>query len=164
MRTSFWIALLLLHVSLDTSAHGLLMTARSDAAQVSGTAYFTNGERAVGQDVVLNDLDAPDDAIRTTTTNERGEFSFPATVGHRYRVAAYGDEGHEVTLELIAGSNAKGQLIDDAPPASESTMPPAWAVISILLALSLIPALVRRWRARARLPTPRPPANADVPS
>jgi hypothetical protein len=113
MRSVFWIMILVLQAAATAHAHGLLMSARSEGAQIHGTLYFTNGELVVGETVIMKNQDLATQPPVTITTDERGEFRLDAVTGHRYQLAAYGDEGHNVVMEIVAGSNAKARLIDE---------------------------------------------------
>ncbi len=84
------------------------------------------------------------------TTDNEGRFSFPAAAGHRYRVSAYGEEGHTVDVEIDAVAKARPTLVETETSAKEdSSLPPAWAVIGGLLVLSLVPVAVKKVRRSA---------------
>jgi hypothetical protein len=142
MRAAAVIALLL-SLTGAAFAHGLLLDAKSDGASIEGTLYYTNGDFGATQSVVLSDLEVEGKEPVSVTTDAQGNFRFPVTANRRYRIAAYGDEGHSVELILVAKVGARPQLIGDEQAASEETwIPPAWAVIGGALLLSLIPAFL----------------------
>lgn len=139
----------LLFISLVTStllhAHGLLMTVEREDGRIVGTAYFTNGEKAAAQAVELIDLDSPGAKPVNAVTDSSGEFQFSAIASHRYQVSVFGEEGHEVQMELVAGEKSRPRLIEANANVDESSFGlPAWAVIGSLLLLSLIPAFFKR--------------------
>ncbi len=130
-------------------AHGLLVSVHGEGSSVIGTVYYSDGALAVGEFVQLIDADAPAESPRSTTADGDGNFRFDgATVGHRYRVIAEGEEGHVTEMELVLAEGAKARLNDaDGAPAEEEGLP-AWLVIGGLLLLSLVPAfLLRRKKA-----------------
>jgi hypothetical protein len=132
------------------SAHGLLLNAEFDGRDIAGTAYYTNGERAAHEAVALVDLSRPHAEPRASSSDARGNFRFPATVGQRYRVTVYGEEGHSVEIELAALERARPTLIEHAVANEEGGFAaPAWAVIGGALLLSLIPAGWARHRTRS---------------
>ena len=130
-------------------AHGLLLDAESDGRTITGTVYYTSGELAVQESVELLDLSTPNASAVPSKTDDAGHFSFPVTESHRYRISAYGDEGHSVDVELDASPKSRPALIEkEAPGATTDWTPPAWAVIGGLLLLSLVPAAFARSRKR----------------
>ena len=133
--------------SLSAYAHGLLVSARTEGNAVVGTMYYSDGALAAGEFVELIDVDAPSEHKPGVTTSSDGTFRFEnAITGHRYRIIAHGEEGHETEMELVFAEGAKAKLNDpDGAPAEESG-PPAWLIIGGLLALSLIPARLLRKR------------------
>lgn len=144
------VAMLFLSASGIAFAHGLLMDVTSDGSTITGTVYYTNGERAARESVSLLDLATAGAAPVAGTTGEDGRFSFPALSGHRYRVSAYGEEGHSVEIELVAGSTARPRLVEaESQQEEQGGIPPAWAVIGALLLLSVIPAVLLRRRRTA---------------
>jgi hypothetical protein len=128
-------------------AHGLLLDAESKGDTIFGSAYYSNGEKAVNESIALLDITEPGSAAINARTDAAGDFTFQVTASHRYRLTVYGDEGHSVEIELTAGTEATPRLIDaDAEPNAEFSPPPAWAIVGGLLLLSLVPALVLRSR------------------
>ncbi len=145
MHRVFWIMILVLQAATTAHAHGLLMSARSEGAQIHGALYFTNGDLAAGETVILTNQDLTAELPVTVVTDERGEFRLDAVTGHRYQLAAYGDEGHNVVMEIVAGGNAKARLIDaELEQSDQGWLPPAWTVLGGILILSMIPAVLRR--------------------
>lgn len=130
-------------------AHGLLLSLKNDGSRIVGSAYFTNGERAAGQPAEAIDLDAPASTPITLTTDASGGFAFDARSGHRYRVSVFGEEGHDVQMELTAGADEHPELVEEKSAPDESWFPPAWAVIGGGLLLSLIPVVYNRYRRNA---------------
>lgn len=129
-------------------AHGLLLDAEHRGAQITGTVYYSNGELAVRQPVELLDLSTANAAPVAGETDDSGNFSFAVTPDHRYRVSAYGDEGHSVAVDIEA--NAKPTLVENETLAEEASWPPpAWAVIGAILLASLIPIALSRRKQRA---------------
>lgn len=127
------------------SAHGLLLDADVNGAFIIGRVYYTNGDIAVGESLELRDLSTPNAEPVPSKTDGDGKFSFPVMEGHRYRVSAYGEEGHSIDVEMDAVAKARPKLVETATSAKEeSMMPPAWAVIGGMLLLSLVPMIVRR--------------------
>jgi hypothetical protein len=139
---------LLLAAPCLASAHGLLIDAETNGATITGTVYYTNGDLGVNESVALLDLTIADGKPPVSgTTDSAGRFSFPVIASHRYRVSAYGEEGHNVDLELIAEADARPEFIDlQSASADPSWLPPAWAVIGGALLLSLVPTLILRKR------------------
>ncbi len=153
MRNSVsrWWVLAALCLPALVNAHGLLLDAESNGDKITGTVYYSNGELAVHESVELLDLTVENAALIASETDSAGKFSFPATTNHRYRVSAYGEEGHGVDVELVATANARPTLIDANAAADEpSWMPPAWAVIGALLLASLVPVVISRRRHPVR--------------
>ena len=144
---SRWLLLAALCLPALVNAHGLLLDADSDGGKITGTVYYSNGELAVHEPVELLDLTADKAMPIAGETDAAGKFSFPVTANHRYRVSAYGEEGHGVDVELVAAPHAKPTLVDDDAAVEErSWMPPAWAVIGVLLLASMVPILISRRR------------------
>jgi hypothetical protein len=132
------------------AAHGLLLDAENHGDAITGTLYYSNGELAVREPVELLDLSTPAAVPLTGETDDAGKFSFPVTANHRYRISAYGGEGHGVQVEIDAAVNARPQLIDSGAAAdSSSWVPPAWAVIGLLLLVSMVPIFVAKRRSSA---------------
>jgi len=149
MRILAYVLTLLLPLSI--AAHGLLLDAESDGATIWGSLYYSSGELAVFESIELLDLTTPGATPVQSKTDENGKFSFPVTASNRYRVSAYGEEGHSVEVELVATPKAKPQLIENEAASEEASgLPPAWALIGGGLLLSLITALLWRKRAAAR--------------
>lgn len=139
------VAAFLALIPLVCSAHGLLMKVRSDGTTISGTAYYSNGEKAVNQPVAIIDLSDALVLRSQGTTDAEGNFTFSTVEGRQYRVEVYGEEGHEVTMEMTAAREARGKLVDNAVSKEEGFQwPPAWALIGGALLLSVIPALRNR--------------------
>jgi hypothetical protein len=129
------------------AAHGLLLDAKHAGDKIEGTVYYSNGELAVREPVEMLDLSAANAVAVTADTDDAGKFSFPATEGHRYRISAYAAEGHGVDVEIEAVANARPELIEkQAAAEAQSWMPPAWAVIGLLLLASLVPVAISRRR------------------
>lgn len=142
-----WLACLLL-LPCFAMAHGLLLDAHHVGDKIEGTVYYSNGELAVRESVELLDLSAPNSTAVAGETDDAGKFSFPVTSGHRYRISAYAAEGHGVDIEIDAVAKARPQLIEtQANVAEQSWMPPAWAVIGLLLLASMVPVAISRRRA-----------------
>jgi len=141
-------ALLLAALPWAAWAHGILIDAESDGSAIWGVVYFSNGDLGAGQTVALRDLKAADAQAVEVTTDTDGKFRFDAVAGHRYRLSAYGDEGHNVELELTADADARPTLIEGEAPHHHFWPPPAWAVIGVVLTLSLVPAWLIRRRAK----------------
>jgi hypothetical protein len=134
------------------AAHGLLLDAENHGDAITGTVYYSNGELAVREPVELLDLSTPAAGPATGETDEAGKFSFPVTAGHRYRISVYGGEGHDVQVEIDAVADARPQLIDsEAATESSSWVPPAWAVIGLLLLASMVPIFVAKRRSSASI-------------
>lgn len=130
-------------------AHGLLLDAEHRGDQIVGTVYYSNGDLAVRESVELLDLSTPNATALTAQTDDSGKFSFDVTGNHRYRISAYGEEGHGVTVDLEAVANAKPELVEHEVAAHESSwLPPAWAVVGGILLASLVPVLISRLRQR----------------
>lgn len=67
------------------------------------------------------------------------------TASHRYRVALFGEEGHNVEIELLARAESQPALIEkESAPEEKSWLPPAWALIGGILLISLVPAAFAR--------------------
>jgi hypothetical protein len=98
-------------------AHGLLLDAESHGDTITGKVYYSNGELAVREPVELLDLSAGNATPISGETEDAGRLSFLVQPDHRYRISAYGEEGHGVDGELLAANDAKPTLIDhDAAP------------------------------------------------
>lgn len=132
-------------------AHGLLLDAKHVGDNIEGTVYYSNGELAVRESVELLDLSTPNGTPVAGETDDDGKFSFPVTAGHKYRISAYAAEGHGVDIEIEATADARPKLIESEAAAAEenSWMPPAWAVIGVLLLASLVPVVISRRRQAA---------------
>ena len=106
---------------------------------------------AGGEWIELFDEARPGAAVQTIRTQGDGSFRLHGEQGHRYRVRASGEEGHEITMTIaFDGAQARGKMIGDpAEDNAEGEAVPAWAVLGGLLALSAIPALWLRRRAPA---------------
>lgn len=132
-------------------AHGLLLDARHVGDHIEGTVYYSNGDLAVREAVELLDLSVANAAAVGAETDDAGKFKFPVVPGRRYRISAYGDEGHGVDVEIEAVADARPQLIEsDAAAEEQSWLPPAWAVIGLLLLASVVPVVLARRRNAAR--------------
>jgi hypothetical protein len=141
------VLVLLLTAPRLASAHGLLIDAETNGVTITGTVYYTNGDLAANESVALLDLTVAGGKPTAGTTDSAGRFSFPVVASHRYRVSAYGEEGHNVDLELVAEADARPKFVDlQTATADPSWLPPAWAVIGGILLLSLVPALILRKR------------------
>ncbi len=139
---TFW---LMLVAPLLADAHGLLLDADTDGRTISGRLYYSNGELAINESIALLDLTARGAKPEYTRTDQDAKFVFPVEASHRYRVSAYGEEGHTVEIELTAEASAKAELVDNDAVADEpSWLPPAWALIGGLLLVSLAPAALRK--------------------
>ena len=141
-------------------AHGLLVSVRGEGDTVTGRFYYSNGEPGVGEWVQISDLAAPDWQGPGMTVGADGAFSFPGEPGRSYRVTVSGEEGHSVQSDITLAEGARGQFVeqaDDIAADPERGLPPAWALLGGLMALSLIPAAWLRLRAR-RLQPPPPPS------
>ena len=135
---------------LIVAAHGLLLDVESDGDAIFGTAYYTNGDKAVSESVALLDLSVSGSAPIRARTDAAGVFRFDAIRDHRYRVSVYGEEGHTVDVELVAEPKSLPKLIETETAAASSLWPPpAWAIIGGALLLSLVPAIVLRKRKPA---------------
>ncbi|HEY0686053.1 MAG TPA: carboxypeptidase-like regulatory domain-containing protein [Steroidobacter sp.] len=148
---SRWLACLVLLLPCLAFAHGLLLDAKHVGDRIEGTVYYSNGELAVRESVELMDLSTPNATAVAGETDDNGKFSFPVASGHRYRVSAYAAEGHGVDIEIEAVADARPRLIEtDAAAAEEqSWLPPAWAVIGLLLLASIVPVVIARRRNAA---------------
>lgn len=145
-----WIACLVLLLPYLAFAHGLLLDAKHVGDKIEGTVYYSNGELAVRESVELLDLTTPISTAVAGETDDAGKFSFPVTDGHRYRVSAYAAEGHGVDIEIEATADARPKLIENEAAAEEqSWLPPAWAVIGLLLLASMVPVVISRRRNAA---------------
>lgn len=144
--------LMLVLACTSSAAHGLLLDAQSTGDAISGTAYYTNGDRAAQQSVVLRDLSNGRSEPITTQTDTDGNFTFSVKPSVRYRVSVYGDEGHQVDVDLTAATSAQPVLVETSSEEVAFWPPPAWAVLGGGLLLSLIPAALLRRRARTRVP------------
>ena len=141
------ICVMVLFAPLLVGAHGLLIDADTDGRTLSGRLYYTNGDLAVGESIALLDLTARGAKPVYVRTDEDAKFVFPVEASHRYRVSAYGEEGHTVEIELIAEASARAHLVDNDSAVDEpSWLPPAWALIGGLLLVSLVPASMRKQR------------------
>ncbi len=139
---TFW---LMLVAPLLADAHGLLLDADTDGRTISGRLYYSNGELAINESIALLDLTARGAKPEYTRTDQDAKFVFPVEASHRYRVSAYGEEGHTVEIELAAEASAKAELVDNDAVADEpSWLPPAWALIGGLLLVSLATAAIRK--------------------
>ena len=139
---TFW---LMLVAPLLADAHGLLLDADTDGRTISGRLYYSNGELAINESIALLDLTARGAKPEYTRTDQDAKFVFRVEASHRYRVSAYGEEGHTVEIELTAEASAKAELVDNDAVADEpSWLPPAWALIGGLLLVSLAPAALRK--------------------
>jgi hypothetical protein len=142
-----WMTCLALLLPCLAFAHGLLLDAKHVNDKIEGTVYYSNGELAVRESVELLDLTTANGTPVAGETDDDGKFSFPVTAGHRYRVSAYAAEGHGVDIELDAAADARPQLIENEAAAQEqSWLPPAWAVIGLLLLASMVPVVISRRR------------------
>lgn len=135
-------------------AHGLLMKLEREGDAIAGTLYYSNGQRAGGEWIELFDEARPGAAVQTIRTQGDGSFRLHGEQGHRYRVRASGEEGHEITMTIaFDGAQARGKMVggpqEEGAAPSEAEAVPAWAVLGGLLALSAIPALWLRRRAPA---------------
>jgi hypothetical protein len=130
-------------------AHGLLLDAENHGETIAGTVYYSNGELAVREAVELLDLSTPDATPVAGETDGAGKFSFPVSAKHRYRISAYGAEGHGVDVEIEAVTGAQPKLIDTAAAQERSWLLPAWAVIGAILLASMVPAVISRRRSTA---------------
>lgn len=139
--------LLLLAAPLLADAHGLLLDADTDGRTITGRLYYSNGDLALDESIALLDLTARGAKPVYARTDEDAKFVFPVEASHRYRVSAYGEEGHTVEIELIAEAEAKPELVENEAAESEpSWLPPAWALIGGALLISLVPASIRKQR------------------
>lgn len=132
-------------------AHGLLLDAKHVGEHIEGTVYYSNGELAVRESVELLDLSTPNASAVAAETDDAGKFKFPVASGHRYRISAYAAEGHGVDVEIEAVADARPRLIEMESAATEeqSWLPPAWAVIGLLLLASMVPVVLARRRNSA---------------
>jgi hypothetical protein len=133
------------------AAHGLLLDAENHGDTIVGTVYYSNGELAVRESVELLDLSTANATPVAGTTDDDGKFSFPVIAQHRYRISAYGGEGHGVDVEIEAMADARPTLIEEDSAAQVwSSTPPAWAVIGAILLASMVPVVISRRRQAAR--------------
>ncbi len=153
MRTlsRFFAVLTLGLASLIAAAHGLLLDAETDGDTIFGTAYYSNGDKAVHEPIALLDLTESAATPVDAQTDADGNFKFDVIRSHRYRVSVYGDEGHDVEIEVLAEPKALPRLVENEAQSSTAFWPPpAWAIIGGVLLLSLIPAVALRRRAATR--------------
>jgi hypothetical protein len=155
MRQTFRLRLAALLVALSclpglVAAHGLLLDAENRGDTIVGTVYYSNGELAVSESVELLDLTTPNATPVAGTTDDEGKFSFPVVAQHRYRISAYGGEGHGVDVEIEAVADARPKLIEKDAAQEQSWMPPAWAVIGGILLASMVPVAISRRRQAAQ--------------
>ena len=130
-------------------AHGLLMKLRSEDSALVGELYYSGGNRAAREWIEVTDLDGSAAPV-VFQTGAEGEFRQAATPGHRYRVKAMGEEGHEIIMTITVEDAGRGTMQDDeatAPDDSADALP-AWALVGGLLLLSALPALWFRRRDR----------------
>lgn len=140
------LCLVLAAIPAPALAHGLLMKLRAEQAAIVGELYYSNGQRAGGEWIELYDEAGPAEALQTVQTKEDGTFRLPGTHGHRYRVRASGEEGHEIVMTIALSEQARGKMVDEGKARSEGV--PAWAILGGALLLSVIPALVLRRRGK----------------
>lgn len=147
---AFLTVMLLMFTAAPAVAHGLLMKLRTDGDLILGELYYSNGTKAGGEWVELKDLDDSDVEPQVLQTDESGTFRVPGIPDHRYRITAFGEEGHSIAMELTLTSGARGTLIkeDGQEEGAAGTTYPAWAVIGGLLLLSVIP--LRYFQRRSR--------------
>ena len=153
-----WMASVVLLLPCLAVAHGLLLDAKHVGDHIEGTVYYSNGELAVRESVELLDLSTPNGTAVAAETDDAGKFSFPVLAGHRYRISAYAAEGHGVDIEIEAVADARPRLIETEATANQeqSWLPPAWAVIGLLLLVSMVPvAFARRRNAVSSTANPR---------
>jgi hypothetical protein len=132
------------------TAHGLLLDAEHHGDQIAGTVYYSTGELAVHEAVELLELSTANAAPIAAVTDDMGKFGFKVTENHRYRISAFGDEGHSVSVDLEAVANAKPTSVENQMLTPESSwLPPAWAIIGGILLASLVSMLVSRRKQAA---------------
>jgi hypothetical protein len=150
LRLAGWLVALMC-MPCVVAAHGLLLDAENHGDTIVGTVYYSNGELAVRESVELLDLSTVNATPVAGTTDDAGKFSFPVIPEHRYRISAYGGEGHGVDVEIEAVADARPELIENESTTHGSFwMPPAWAVIGALLLASMVPVVISRRRQAAQ--------------
>jgi hypothetical protein len=131
---------------LVSAAHGLLMDAETDGTSINGRLYYSNGDVAVRESIGLVDAEQGAGEAVYAETDDDGRFHFDVKPSHRYRLTAYGEEGHTVELELIAQEDSRPVLVGEDAEDAALWPPPAWALIGGVLALSLVPAWISKRR------------------
>lgn len=120
-------------------AHGMdLKVHLIGPAVMEGTLRFSDGSGAGDQYIQLQNLSDPSFSPLALQTDAEGKFVFAGVPEHRYRIAAEGDEGHSVSVELVL--KAPKQTGDD------NSWPPLYLLVAGALLLSLIPAYKLRMK------------------
>lgn len=148
------LGLVALAISSPSFPHGLLMKLQSEGQMIAGELYYSNGQRAGGEWIEQFDEAVPDIALKTIQAGSDGTFRLPGQAGHRYRVRATGEEGHEIVMTIgLEKTGSRGRMVpDEGGVSAEATLfdSPAWIVLGGFLALSAIPAYFLRKREQNR--------------
>lgn len=134
-------------LSAQAAGHGLLVTATEDRGAIVRRVYYSDGTAGAGEFVELRDLGAPRSQPQSATTDNSGAFRFPALIGHRYALLAYGEEGHMTEVRLTLSTGARGRMVDNPEPGAktaEEGLLPAWMMIGALLGISALLAAGRQ--------------------
>ena len=93
-------AVALLFVAAQARAHQVHVFAMADGSTIQGEVYFRGGEAA--RDAKVKALGAAGELLAETTTDQKGEFSFPARYRCDYRVVVDVGGGHVAEYTVSA--------------------------------------------------------------
>ena len=151
LRQASLVALAALACSSSASAHGLLLSATGEPNAIVGRVSYSDGAPGAGEFVELRDLETPSAPPSTRAADRSGAFRFPATMGHRYALTAYGEEGHTTELRLTLAPGARGRMIDDPPSSADIIATgdaPAWMMVGGLIVILAL--IVGGWEILSR--------------
>lgn len=155
-KPAVYVALTCCALWVTASAHGLLARVRTDGNVILGTAFYSSGERAAGDWVEIFDVTANERKVAEFSSAPDGSFRFEGIVGHRYRIAIHGEEGHSIDLSIAIEQGARAHLVENQGESAESSLAqlPAWLVVGCALVLTSLVAGLYRLRdfTRGRRP------------
>lgn len=124
-------------VSATALAHELDLQLRIQNSQtIAGALFYSDNSANAGEYIRVTNLSNPTYSEFALQTDDAGQFAFVGVPSHRYAVTALGQEGHQVTAEIVL----------DNPIADSASGPgvPIYIYIAAFLLLSLIPAYFLR--------------------
>ncbi len=126
-------------LSATALAHELDLQLRiQDSQTIAGALLYSDNSASAGEYIRVTNLSDPTYSEFALQTDDAGKFVFVGVPSHHYAVTALGQEGHQVTAEIV--------LDKPTAEAASGQGVPIYVYIAVFLLLSLIPAYFLRHR------------------